>query len=111
MGRHNWIGDEGEQIQHDRLVIFNVGPGGRIIDKRKENVGYDFEVHKYNIYTNQMEIERHEIKTKSHRSADFPGLTPNERKAKKKYGDEYYVDEVELPMCIETYYDNFLTHD
>lgn len=66
MDRKKWIGERGEELQCDRLAIWRGGPGGHIIDRRDEDVGYDWEVHRYNIYTHEWEIERHEVKTKTH---------------------------------------------
>lgn len=38
-------------------------------------------------------------------------MSPNEKEAKEKYGDEYYVDEVEIPTYFETYYDTTFNDD
>lgn len=111
MSKKKWIGDRGEEIDHDRLAIWKTGPAGRIIDKRNEDVGYDWEVHRYNIYTQEWDIERHETKTKSQNSKSYPSLTPNERRAREEYGDEYFVDQIDLPPYLEKYYDNFLDID
>jgi len=111
MDRKRWIGCRGEDIQRGRLAILRAGWAGRIIDKRQENVGYDWEVHRPNLLTGRWEIERHEVKTKSRRSGGFPALTPNERKARKKYGREYHVDNVELPPYEEWFYDEFVGRD
>jgi len=66
-------------------------------------------VQRYNLFTHEheWETERHEVKTKGPRSRSFPGLTPNERKAREKYGDEYHVDYVKLPAYEDRFYDEF----
>jgi hypothetical protein len=108
MKRSQWIGARGEELDRDRLAIWRAGLGGKVIDRRNEYVGYDWEVRRFNIYTHQWEVERHETKTKSARSQNYPGLTPNEKRAQERYGDEYHIDRTDLPYFMERHYDNWV---
>lgn len=107
--KESWIGKRGEEIQHTRLAILRAGWAGKVIDRsRDRDAHYDLEIQRPNLFANKWDIERHEIKSKSPRSRTFPGLTPKERIAREEYGDEYYVDEVEIPPYEDWFYDQFM---
>jgi hypothetical protein len=108
MQRKVWIGKRGEEHIRENLLLFRAGPFGRVVDRRNDrtNPGYDFEVQRYNIFNTDWEIERHEVKTKSHKSKSFPNLSPNEKGARAEYGDEYFIDRLELPYYEERLFDD-----